>query len=617
MDGRDGFVHKGFWEVYVGDKFIRVLSSIRSLDDFGFRYYLPLKNGLYVGNMGYTHNEMTTRVIILDDIQKHKIELIYNVSPELKLLIDVDWPSIPTLQSNIYLKRTQTDVTGGSSIIIDGENKGSLELNFNGDKRITSFKLDLPTYNGFEKLSGSLIKKSEKSLEMLSGSILRKGERHVEFDIKYDLKNSFVDIDISSTEPQQSSLKLKASAEKDMFKTNWVLNFIDVHKGHIEFKKGKDQYLLNIDVEDYTLKIDFHNQQGVVESEIVVNIPNRDIISCQVRYTDNLPSVVTGNVHFTWNSTMAFEFDLQLKTSSGLEGSAILKTPFPKYKYTELKGFHQGTWAQYRTSAQCTFVGKSISIAADITPIKVRVIIQTPFKYTENVEFEFFQSTGDSEYKAGMNVIYATGKELTLTVGHASKKMSMASFVAFESPFTSPLAIIANHTRTLSSDFTTIYQVKNGADSVTIEVTMKYGLQSIVCSSSLTTVFEGEISEQSFKVTHIGRLDRFKTEASVKVFGQEISLDTSLQLDPVMEAYITLLTPYTNIRNLHAAFTNNYNPNSILSTGIVQWAENRKFTGRIDVVKNVLNHMTANMETSMTLTTPFEELKQTALSVSH
>lgn len=557
--------------------------------------------------------------------------------------------SLPQVEANIDFEISTSNIVGSSSLIVDDEKSFHIVVSLNTeDKTALTFTLDLP-FIDYREVSGEFTLVPGNGTLKVDAKLTSDSRRFLNLNLDIDTNNKeSINFVLESNEPHQLSAKFYFSNSNQLINTKWELIHASksLASGHVEFsvkservfidgsstmnmqslentmsilidtvtESFKTDAILKIDEDTWSIVANYDAKRNI-DASIKINVPNMDEI--RGTFTHNQRSLRSKtNAELRFNTTYTIEYDMDLRWRNGLSGVISLSTPIMGFETTTLKMELEGSFPNMKSSAEIAVASKVISgsVACSQTDYtKAEFKLATPFEKFENLDFSMYHSGDLSNFKTGGRMTYVTGDDIELDIEHSLIDTTLQSKIRFMSAFTDEVILSANHSAT-PTDVSINHEFTIGSDiKYTSKTLLKTGFRFLTVTNVMSAAMSGENFQQTFELKHDGSLEKFRTEASLKAQSYIYRIDTSFQLEPVMEGSFEIITPFESFKDVKSTFTHTSSAGGILSTGEIQYAPMKKISGKIDLTQ----HGWRRMATYIELKTPFEKMEFNKFSYKH
>ena len=161
------------------------------------------------------------------------------------------------------------------------------------------------------------------------------------------------------------------------------------------------------------------------------------------------------------------EIDMSYTLRQSLEGSVMVKSPYPILRYFKVDISHSGSLPAVRSGLTVTHNSKDYKLEVDIeelTPSMGKITVTTPFEGYENTVLQYNNRGQFPNIFADGKLICASGKEISATFQNTVNGNKLETRVTLMTPYTEDLEFELVHNGRVT-DFTNMMSLSMGADN--------------------------------------------------------------------------------------------------------------------------------------------------------
>ncbi|KAL4235950.1 hypothetical protein ACF0H5_004338 [Mactra antiquata] len=570
----------------------------------------------------------------VDNEKLYGYKLAYSSDPRIEGTVEIISPYNAPIKITFDSARTTSSIESNAEVLF-GNKKTRVESSIQLDT--TKGTLSLERMGDKYSVEGSVV----------PGEIMMKisNKESDLFDSSLKYKSQLVDFKLKSTVPHDLSMVFYLSKTESSFASN-----IDLTHNNNNILNGRADYTtspfklqgsgninfgvvqstvsllanddvtaeLNAGMDIYDDKWSFnakYEDKQDVDASFSISMPDRDEIMGMFKHDGKRFKSGT-SIKLQLDSLNTIDIQIDQQWRNAYIGTVSIKSPLDGYELTRLQIKNDGSFPNVKSSGELLFAEDTYSVSLDMSnmdSMKADFVLKTPFEMFRDISLKMHSEGDINNFKTGGQLMYTTGKMIELQVEHSFVGFDLNSKVELTSPFTEAIVLTLDHNGTPTS-FTSSYKLASGNDnSISSVTTMNIGQRSFSLSNVLENQDSGEKFQQKLDIKHDGGLDNFRTEVSFDSLGYQHRLDASFKLDPVVEGSLELVTPYEHFTDIRASFSHKSSANGILSLGEVTYAPNKVIKGKVDVQ----NYYWKNLEASVELNTPFDDLKANKIQYQH
>lgn len=553
----------------------------------------------------------------------------------------------------LEMMSTSSEFKMSSDIFYKGDNN-KLEMIIstkpsNSDKQLAgSLMLNIPSYLS-DQLNGELlILLSTNSLsfdtKMTSGS-----RKLFDLTLNCDMQDKYyIKFALESVEPHSLSAKFLVSYDKQTFEMNWELihDSVKLTDGNMDFTVKKEpaflvgtavlntqriltSFNIHFDPDNLICRLDAvltigkdtwstlvnFDANDKVDASFEVGIPRMEKIKGTLTHSQRTYKSKS-SVELQFNSTHKFEIDMEMKWRNGYGCSVTLKTPFEGYATSALKAEYESSIPNVKSSLEINVANKIFSASATVSKsdvFKADFSLVTPYELIENIDLSLYHHGSQSNFRTGGKLMYATGKDIEADIEHKWIGMTQESKARFMSPYTDEIIFSANN-RGSRSDFSSSFDIAIGSDIQLVSNTLLTAKSQYLRFSNIVSAnISKETYEQKLELTHDGSLEKFRTEVLFQYLSDIYRMDTSFQLDPVLEGAIEIKTPFKKFSDTKASFRHTGTSSEFSTTVEVQYAPMTMNSEKLELSGTLAASMNP-LSIDLDIRTPFKRFETISLN---
>ncbi len=393
----------------------------------------------------------------------------------------------------------------------------------------------------------------------------------------------------------------------------------DKMSGNLRFQTDFDQ-VYGYDLESMKdISLSFHNSfiNGELKSGAELSYTPSKVISTGIELIVN-PSI-TGHISFQSPFTNFENIKASINMGKTAEGMNIdVQTLYAASKYVAVRGHIKYTpylqsdiaintpmTGEMSTSIKFEQSAKSITLNADarygasnaivltstitLAPYKeAHISLQTPFRTMEALSARVKYETSTTGIKADMQASYSPSKNIN---GNLEFTISpeLQAHVRLQTPFANmrDMSATFNHKMDVSAINTYTEVIWAPSKSISFDIKLKFK-PTIDCQVSIETPFD-KMKYMSLSLNHNLDSSSLATHVSATYAKSKIiSADLSLRFAPQMEGELHIQTPFANMKEMSAAFSQKMDNNGIVSHIEATYAPSKVVTGDVNIKFNPL-----------------------------
>ena len=344
------------------------------------------------------------------------------------------------------------------------------------------------------------------------------------------------------------------------------------------------------------------------------SIEGRKIVKTNAQFSDSDKISASGSIESLFFDPVKANIEYQ-GTVKDFTSSGELYLNDEKWAAVTLS--HDGEFPNIKSSVKLMYESDEYSLTTDLshadkTSGKMTIIL--PIQGWEHTDVSFSREGSQPNVKAFAKIDFATGTDVEISAEHNQLGLTEVYKFYLMSPYTDEIDMSFNHTGGLSYNFDNRFQLSIGQDiRFDTENSLKTGLEYISYSYINRALMSGESFTDKITFNHRGNLANFKTDALVSIMGKFVQMDTSFQLEPVLEGSVSLHSSFEAIKDMKAGFSHNGNQHGFMTTGELQYSTDNRIEGKVDFT----NHGWRRMVTDVELRTPFKGYNFNRISYEH
>ena len=378
-----------------------------------------------------------------------------------------------------------------------------------------------------------------------------------------------------------------------------------------------------------------------VDFDIVTPIENFTRIEGQLKQT-GYGKNMQHDAQFSIEGRKIFKTNAQLSDSNKISASGSIKSVFfepvkanVEYqgtindftssgeiflndeKWTGIKLSNTGEFPNIKSSVKLTYENDDYSLSTDLNnsyQTSGKMTISLPIQGWEHTDISIVHEGSLPNVKTSAKIDFASGTDIEIVTEHDQIGLTDIYKFYLMSPYTDEIDMSFNHTGGLSYNFDNSFELRISQDiRINSENSLKTGPDYVSYSFINKALMSGETFTQKITFNHGGNLANFKTDALVSLMDKYVQMDTSFQLEPVLEGSVALQSSIEAIRDIKAGFSHNGNQHGFMTTGEVQYSTDNKIEGKVDFT----NHGWRRMVTDIEVKTPFKGYDFNRISYEH
>ncbi|GFS01680.1 apolipophorin [Elysia marginata] len=302
------------------------------------------------------------------------------------------------------------------------------------------------------------------------------------------------------------------------------------------------------------------------------------------------PSSVASFGELRYQSGKKIESELNADWSSNIEGSMLVKTPFPSYETSKVTLRHQGEWSDFSSHGEIEVAEKSV--VADATfkagdHTEGDFSLSSPIHGMEKLSINVMKKGSMKNFK-GEVTVFVNDEKTEFKYDHKLKKKLFQTSFKINSPNTKPIKFSVEHKLQGDHSFTNEISASYGRKyQIDTDLTISCNCPDFQSQGSVKYKLGKRNNVARFTFNKFGELKDMSFNGNSAFNDEEINVYGTWKTMDGLEADVQLNTPFDGFKKTGVTLSHQGDLGLFKSTGSVTYMDNKKINGMFELTTDM------------------------------
>ncbi|GFS10552.1 microsomal triglyceride transfer protein large subunit [Elysia marginata] len=353
-----------------------------------------------------------------------------------------------------------------------------------------------------------------------------------------------------------------------------------------------------------------------ISFEANINSPHPEYDNLGLVFQHNhSPSSIASHGEVRYQPDKKIEGDLNADWSSKVEGSLLVKTPFPGYEISKVALRHQGDLKDFSTHGEMNVAEKSIVADANFKAGHTTTgtfTLLSPIPGMENVELNL-KKKGRAKNFRGEMTLTVNDKKIDADYNHRLIKDGLKSSFKLTTPYTENIRVSLEHNgkaQKFTNEISANYGRRYDVDTV---VSFDYNEPDVAGHGMIKYKLGGRRQTAQLHMNKNGALNDMSFSGSAGVNDDEINVSGSWKNRGSMEGNVKVNTPFRGFKSTGLSISHDGHLNDFRSSLDLTYMDNKNINGKIALATRGLRVIRLDSE----IATTFKKFPSASLIFNH